>query len=230
MIIIFVGPPGSGKSTQTRLLSKVLKSKGQKVVVLSLKRGFTTSIIEKTLYTTIYGRNRLYPYPLELLLRGAKAKLRRIVYLWFIINTFELYSRILLLLALNRMGRLILVEDYVPVAILDYVYVTMKLEIPIGKVWGYIKALIRLYLKAYPSKVVVLNSTMEELIRRWSKRGRAEHSRMYLLTLQRVLPRLINALTRNPDKDTNLLDTTSRSVLDTLRDLIRGLRCLRVGY
>jgi len=230
MIIIFVGPPGSGKSTQTRLLSKVLKSKGQKVVVLSLKRGFTTSIIEKTLYTTIYGRNRLYPYPLELLLRGAKAKLRRIVYLWFIINTFELYSRILLLLALNRMGRLILVEDYVPVAILDYVYVAMKLEIPIGKIWGYIKALIHLYLKAYPSKVVVLDSTMEELIKRWSKRGRAEHSRMYLLTLQRVLPRLINALTRDPDKDTTLLDTTSRSVLDTLRDLIGGLRCLRVGY
>ena len=128
------------------------------------------------------------------------------------------------------MGKLILVEDYVPVAILDYVYVTMKLEIPIGKVWSYIKALIHLYLKAYPSKAVVLNSTMEELIKRWSKRGRAEHSRMYLLALQRVLPRLINTLTRNPDKDIATLDTTNRGVLDTLRDLIRDLRCLRTGY
>lgn len=70
---------------------------------------------------------------------------------------------------------------------------------------------------------------MDELIKRWLKRGRAEHSRMYLLTLQRMLPKLVNILAYHPVEDIIVLDTTNRSIFDTLRALMRDLQCLRIA-
>jgi len=230
MIIVFIGLPGSGKSTQMRLLSKVLESKGQKAKTLCLKRGFIASLIERILFLLICGGNLLYPYPLELLLRGAKDKLKRIIHLWYIINTFELYARLLSLLIMSRVCKLVmLIEEYIPAIIIDYVYVALRLGMPINKISKYINILIHSYLKVHPSRVIILAASMQELVRRWHKRGRAEYSYTYIL-VQQIIPSLVKTLTRHFDKRVLILDTTNKTILDTLKALIQSMSCLRTKY
>ncbi|RLG83529.1 MAG: hypothetical protein DRO40_04360 [Thermoprotei archaeon] len=213
------------------LLSKIIRARGQNVKTLCLKRGFIASLMEKILFLLIYDKSQLYPlypYPLERLLRGAREKFKKVVHLWYAINTFELCARILLLLIMNKICRLtLLIEDYIPVMIADYAYVALKLGIPIDKISKHINILIHLYFKAYPSKVVLLTASTRELIQRWYKRGRAECSRTYLLILQRTVPKLAKILTHRCDVGEIALDTTNKTVSDTLRALVQNIRYLR---
>lgn len=79
-LIVFVGSPGAGKSTQMRIISELLKqcfNEYKRIVELNLKKGFLASLFERLLVLLIYGKRSGYPYPLELLLRGAKDKMQK---------------------------------------------------------------------------------------------------------------------------------------------------------
>jgi len=157
-LIVFVGPPGSGKSTQMRVISSALKlcfSKYRRVVELNLKRSFLASLLERLLMLLIYGRGSRHPFPLELLLRGANNKVRKVAKLWFHVNTLELASRILLLTRLAKvLGLILLIEDYVPTVVIDYAYIALRLGLLINSIMKFVKVLLQVYSKERPLKII----------------------------------------------------------------------------
>lgn len=223
VIIVFIGPPGSGKTTQIHLFSKVLNSRGKKVSVLCLKRGFFATFLERVLVLLIYGKNPHHLYPMETLLRGAKDKLKKIVSLWYTINTLEIVIRLLVLMVASKVfKRIFLVEEYIPAIIADYIYIMLRLQKSITIITRDINILIHLYLKVYPLKLVVLTASLKELIYRWYKRGRAEPSRIYVF-VQRVIPNLIKMLARHPNKDILIIDTTYKPIYKTQKILVQNI-------
>jgi len=223
-LIVFVGPPGAGKSTQMRVISGVMGrcfSKYRRVVELNLKRGFLASLLERLLMLLVYGKRLGYPYPLELLLRGASNKTRKVVKLWFYINTLELASRILLLARLAKIfGLILLIEDYVPAIIVDYVYVALKLGLPINSIMKFIKILLQVYSKEQPLKIIFLSATKPELIKRWYIRKRGEHSELYISLTRVLMLNLVMKVFENSNKAL-VIDTSDKSIGETATVILR---------
>jgi len=78
-------------------------------------------------------------------------------------------------------GLILLIEDYVPAVVADYVYMALKLELPINSIMKFVKILLQIYSKERPLKVIFLSALRSELIRRWYIRKRDEHSKLYLI-------------------------------------------------
>lgn len=223
VIIVFIGPPGSGKTTQMYMLSRVLSNRGERNNILCLKRGLLATFLERVLVILIYGKESQHLYPMEILLRGAKDKLKRIVSLWYTINTFEIVIRLLILMVINKIfKRFLLIEEYIPAIIIDYLYVALRIKTPITAIKRNIDILVRFFLKVYPLRMIILTASIQELIHRWRKRGRAEYSRAYIF-IQRILFTLIEILVHHPNKDILIIDTTNKSIYNTLKILVQNI-------
>jgi len=224
VLLVFIGPPGSGKTTQMNLLSRILIRKGFKARVLCVKRGFLTSIIENLLFKLIYGVKISYPYPLEILLRGSCEKIRVVSQLWFLINTLEITTRILLLhIATKILKYVFLIEDHIPAIIIDYYYISLRLGIPTRRIRSYTSLLAKTYLKAYPYRVLIFDASLKELIKRWNTRGRAEYSYTYLTLTRSLLPFIATWLSINPGETLVFIDTTNKSISETARSVLENV-------
>lgn len=222
-IIVFVGPPGAGKSTQIFLLMKLLSTLGLRVKTTNLKRGFIASIFEKILYVLIYyNRNRSYHYPylLEILIRGAKDKLRKIILLWLVVNLIEIYVRSLLLWLMKAFRYIVFVEDYIPAIIIDYIYVVLKLEIQSKNTLKWLLILLfKLYSKIKPILLFYLTASLSVLIIRWHSRGRAECSRTYL-QIYTLLPHIVKMMNNKLNVKLVFLDTTYQCMSESFLKII----------
>jgi len=215
--IVFIGPPGAGKSTQMRLLAKFL---GQKAKVLNIKRGVLASLLERALVRLIYGQHTT-TYPLPLLLHGARYTLRKIIPLWYFINTMEIIVRITLLYIISKkFKRIFLVEDFIPAIIADYFYLQRQLNVPLTSIRRYITILTKFHILTQP-KIIVLTAQRQELLRRWNIRGRSEYSTFYLSIFEKIIPLITTLLSKNFTP--LLLDTTNMTIQDTFRILLREL-------
>jgi len=149
---------------------------------------------------------------LELLLRGANNKTRRVIKLWFYINTLELASRILLLRLLAKVfGLILLIEDYVPAIVVDYIYIVLRLGLPINSITEFIKILLQMYSKERPLKIIFLSASKSELIKRWYSRKRGEHSELYLSLTQMLMLSLVMKIFESSNK-VLIIDTSDKSV------------------
>ncbi len=180
-VIAFLGPVGSGKSTQMRLLAKDLKAMGFDVKVVQFKTG------------------NLWAYSLY---RVASAgwpilKNRHLFKLWMILEVLAISFKFLIWIWLPlKARRIILVEEYLPAIAADYLY--------IARINGHQPKDVRVII-SYVYKLAVLvpfisvflDADNSVLKKRWKLRGTPDEKTGYISMQRKLLPLFVKLLSQS---------------------------------
>jgi thymidylate kinase len=197
-LIVFVGPVGSGKSTHVKILRSKLKRKGLKTKMSFLKTGHLFAFVLVTLLAKIVANKRKDIFPIRALIEERPTLFRRIFRLWLGLDlisiTLKFFASIYLPL---KLGYIVLVEEYIPATISDYIYLSKIVNFPLRVNSFAINYLLKLMNLCGPTQIIFLDAKDDELRRRWKLRGSFDEREDYLQMQRTLLLRISRELSPN---------------------------------
>jgi len=186
-VIIFIGTVGSGKSTHMELLYSKLKLKGLKVKVSFLKTGNLFAFILEISLARMVASKRKDVFPIRALVEEKPTFFRRIFRLWLGLDLISITLKFLAGIYLPlKLGYTILIEEYIPATISDYVYLSKIVNFPLRVNSFSINYLLKLMNLCGPTQIIFLDAKDDELKTRWKLRGSFDEREDYL-QMQRTL-------------------------------------------
>jgi len=223
-LIVFVGTVGSGKSTQMQLLGKWLRRKGVKTRVTVLKTNHLSSNLLTSVLVNVLLSAKERTFPIGMLIEHRPALLKKLLRLWFILDCFSVSLKFLWDVVLPlRMGRVVLVEEYLPAIVADYFYISKALDASPRIAISTIKRVSTILSSAGPMFVVFLDAQSNVLRKRWKMRSSPTEKAAYI-KIQRGL--LLECSKRISSADLLFVDTTTRTVVET-QEYIRAYLDMR---
>ncbi|MEM3826624.1 MAG: hypothetical protein QXZ08_03580 [Nitrososphaeria archaeon] len=208
-VIIFVGTVGAGKSTQMKLLSSALKSNGLKVKVTFIKTGHILAYLLESLLARMLVAKRRDVYPIRALIEDKSFIFKKLFRFWLILDMLSVSIRFLFSVFLPlKMGRVVLVEEYIPASIADYVYLSRDINFPIKNILFVVNYMLRLLHVCNPVSTIFLDADDFCLVDRWRRRKSPIEVSDYL-KMQRTL--LFN-LSKNLSDNFLYVDTTNKTI------------------
>jgi thymidylate kinase len=194
-VIVFIGTVGSGKSTYMKILYSKLKQGGFKVRISSLKRGHLLAFLLEGLLAKMFAGKRKDVYPIRALLEERPTLSKRIFRLLLSLDLISIISKFLSSIYLpSRLGYIVLVEEYIPATISDYIYLSRVINYPLKVNSFAINFLLRLMILCGPTQIVFLDARDDELKRRWRLRGSHDERKDYLQMQRTLLLRIAEEL------------------------------------
>jgi thymidylate kinase len=194
-VIVFTGTVGSGKSTHMKILYSKLKQGGFKVRISSLKRGHLLAFLLEGLLVKMFAGKRKDVYPIRALLEERPTLLKRIFRLLLSLDLISIISKFLASIYLpSRLGYIVLVEEYIPATISDYIYLGRVINSPLKANSFFINYLLRLTKLCGPIQIIFLDASNDELKRRWGLRGSHDERKDYLQMQRTLLLRVAEEL------------------------------------
>ncbi len=222
-VIVFVGVVGAGKSTQKNLLASLLRSNGLKIKVSLVKTGHIMAYFLQKLLVKILGIERRDVYPIRALTESRPLIFRKLFKLWLILDVISVSIRFLLSVYLPmKMGRTVIVEEYIPASIADYVYLGKSINFPIKGMIFIINYMLKLFRICNLTSVIFLDACDFCLVDRWRKRKSVNELTDYLI-MQRNL--LLN-LSKNLSSNFLYIDTTNKTIEEVHELIITHLRLI----
>lgn len=192
-ITVFAGTVGAGKSTQMRLLAAKLKARGTKVRTTYLKTGHLPAYLLEVVIARIACRGSRYGRPIRALVEEKPRLFRRLFKLWLALDIIGVSIKFLLNIHIpTKAGFLVLVEDYVPATIVDYMCLTKAIGLPLGASSSTSKFMLRLQHLGGPFQVIFLDAQTDALKFRWSHRKQLEERPDYIRMQRSTLLSLSN--------------------------------------
>jgi len=193
-LIVFMGPVGSGKSTQMRYLLSALKRINEKSRSTFLKSGHLLAyVLELFLARRVGGRRNVAPT--RVLLEDAPWLFKRVFKLWLLLDLLSVTVKFVLNIYMPfKLGYTVLVEEHVPATIADYLYLSRAIGYPLKADSFPVRYLLRLANLCRPVYVVYLDAENPELHRRWISRRSAEERTDYLSMQHTILLKLSQKL------------------------------------
>ena len=196
--LVFLGPPGAGKSTIMSVVSSYLNQRGYKALIFyGYKRSFLSSFLETMLCKVLFGSvgKKYRLFPMFLLLRYSKEMFKHIAGLWYVLDVFGIILKNILLKfeRFVRRANIILIEDYIPSIMADYMYIAHVLA---GRMRLIIKYCIHVLLVLLirdaritqgKTFLIHLDAGAKQLRNRYIKRGRPELSHEYVVFMRKAL-------------------------------------------
>ena len=185
--IIFIGTVGSGKSTHMRLLYSKLKQKGLKTKLSVLKSNELLASIFVILLSRIVASKRKDVFPIRALIEERPTLFRKILRLWLSLDIVSITLKFLTSIYLPlRLGYIVLVEEYIPATISDYIYLSRFVNFSLKMKSFTINYLLRLMNLCRPTQIIFLDAKDDELRIRWKLRKSFDEKEDYL-QMQRTL-------------------------------------------
>jgi len=164
-----------------RLLASRLSNDGLKVKVTSLKTDHFPASIVVILLAKILVRKRKDVYPIRALIDDRLALFKRLFKLWLILGIWGIFVRFLLSIYLPmKMGYLVIVEEYIPATIADYMYLRRVVRISCNTVSFATDLMLRLKHVSDPMLVIFLDAHIDLLKSRWSHRKSLDEEPDYI--------------------------------------------------
>jgi broad-specificity NMP kinase len=203
-----------------RYLAEVLRIRGRRVSVTVLK-SFHGASFALWFFTvrTLGLRSRSRYAPWLLLIKAGRIKVAKLLLslTMYLDALIFIPAKLLLLRLLEKLGFVVLVEEYAYTSILDYLYT--------GKQMFGVKSLSRIPLNIVlslltryePDVLIVLMADTRELVKRWRKRGYGEPQQQYLMLLTRYCMNMV----RHARKI--IIDTTDLNETQTLELVYKSI-------
>lgn len=207
--MVFLGTVGAGKSTHARLIALRHRANVARVRVTGLKTDNLAAHLLTIVLMKMLVKSKKEAPPLRSLIEENCPLFRKLFSLWLALDIFCVYVKFLFSIYIpTKLGYFVIVEDYIPSAIADYIYLCKLLRLPTKKASFAIDLARRLIPTGGSTKAVFLNADTGVLESRWKRRGTLEEKHDYL-HMQRTLLLL---LTRRLIFDLLYIDTTHRTV------------------
>ena len=218
MLIAFLGPVGVGKSTVMQYLALLFKAEGKRVYLSTLKSFHGPAYILWSLVVKLLRLRSKGKYaPWLILLKSGKINTVKSLLLFSMYSDAFLYIpiKLLSLRLMRRLGSIVLVEEYIYTAIVDYWYTAKQMlnmdDVPrIPQI-----VVLSLLEKHRPDMLVILVADIKELVKRWRVRGYGEPQQRYL----RLLIWYCLDFIKHPGKQ--VIDTTNLDVYKTVKHVYR---------
>ena len=214
-LVAFMGTVGSGKSTQIELLAIELRKKGLKVKTTFLKSNHGFAHLLSFFLTRVLIKNRNDPRRAHVraLIKEEPVIFNRLFKLWLTLDLFSITLSFLLKILLpTRMGYTVLVEDYLPATIVNYIYFTRAINIPSKTSSFFPRFMQRLIHVVGPTKWVFLDAEDGVLNSRWKNRRSVVEELDYLHEQRTKLLFLSKALSSH---EVLYIDTTHQNIMET---------------
>jgi len=192
-IIVFLGPTGVGKSTIIKYLVQALRIRGFKVSTMFIKAYHGPAYVLWVLAAKLLGIKKSYAPWFVIPSILYNKKLARVLatisaYLDAFINV---PVKILLILLFKLLGYTVIIEEYIPATVLDYVLSHIDLG---SRVKLPLKVLYVLGIRHKPNVVVFLSAPVCCLRLRWSIRSKGDPNLKYVLLQLYKLPDLCSTM------------------------------------
>lgn len=212
---MFVGTVGAGKSTQIRLLASNLETRGFKVRTTPLKTGHLLAYLLAAALARI-AVNAKHANPITGLVQEKPHLFKSLFKLWLILDLLSIHARFLLTVYLPaKMRRVVIVEEYIPAVIADYVYLTGILGFPLKESSFALNLMLRLLYLCGCTQTIFLDAHNSALEKRWSNRNSLEEKSDYL-QMQR---NLLLSISKRFSSSFLYIDTSNKTIRET-HDLI----------
>lgn len=200
-VIVFVGPVGSGKSTNIRLLSIYFRQMGIKTKETSLKTPFFITNVFSKFNHKVYSQYNF-------LINKITIILDLIINTFFILPVLSLFK----IKLWEQLGYVVLVEEHLPGILVDYFHLTLLYRFNKRIVRWLIKVLYSC-LSINKALIIFLVCDCDILPLRWRKRGSPKEHVSYLMSQQKIFAIFSNSLN-------NMLSlSTNRDIKDVFHDL-----------
>jgi len=194
-VIAFVGTVGSGKSTHMKILYSRLRRRGFKVKMSFLKTGHLFTFILEILLAKLFTSKRRNVSPIRALLEERPTLFRRIFRLWLGLDLISITLQFLKGIYLPlRLGYIVLLEEYIPAVISDYIYLSGVIDFPLRANSFAINYPLRLMKLCGPTQIIFLDAKDDDLKRRWKLRGSPDEKKGYLRMQRTLLLRMSRKL------------------------------------
>lgn len=221
IIITFVGLVGAGKSTHIRLLSRTLRRSGSTPKISWLKTNHLFAYILLYLLSRIV-TIRKPDYLIRVFLTYHRRLFDRIYNVWLALDLISMLVRYITTILLPlKLGRIILVEEYVPAILADLHYFNYRLKRK-RKPWIarlYETILLAIYNK-HKNIVVYIYADPQVLHKRWIKRGTPIEDLTYILFQEKILKKLAMIL---PAEKRIFINTSHRSLIEVHNEIYGSL-------
>jgi len=220
-LIVFVGPVGAGKSTHVRLLCLYLRRRGLKVRMCFLKTNHLFAYILVVFLVSLLVKERSGVYPIRALIEEKPHIFRRIFRLWLLLDLISITIKFLLYVCIPlRLGYVVLVEEYIPAIVFDYVYLSKTVKFPSRKLSFALNYVLRLLNLCRPTQTFFLDSEGSELSLRWKLRGSPSEREDYV----RIQRSLLFKLSKTSTNEFFYLNTQGKTIWEIHSVITRHLQ------
>lgn len=219
-IVVFTGTVGAGKSTQIRLLASKLRAKGLKVRTTFLKTGHIFAFLLEVILFRMLIRERKNVYPLRALIEEKQYFFKKLFKLWLIFDIVSVLIHFMFRIYIPlKMRHIVVVEEYIPATIADYVYLAKVLNLPLRNISSAIYLMLRLLHLSGFMQTIFLDADENVLRSRWSRRGSLDEKPDYL-QMQRTL---LLSFSEKFSSTFLYINTSSKTINETHRLIIEHL-------
>jgi thymidylate kinase len=219
-VIAFLGPVGAGKSTQIRLLASKLSNQGLRVKVTSLGTNELFARVLVHILTRFLLIKRNDVFPIRGLIEDKPKIFKKLFKFWLFLDLVSVHIAYLYRVYIPTvMGYTVIVEEYLPASIADYMYLSKALDIRSKFVYFVLVPILRLFYLCSPM-MFFLDTNVDELKLRWKRRGSLMEKTDYIHMQRTSLLSLSKKLSPH---EVLYVNTTNQTITKTHDEIVSHL-------